>query len=84
MSLLKPTSSTSTTKKEECCWEDQEITTSIPTCIIRPIVEHYIQNYFGRDLFDWNYDDEGDKKFTPFLEAIFNKDETSVFMLLLL
>jgi ankyrin repeat protein len=63
----------------------QDVITLIPYSSIKPLVDGYIQLWFGRGVMDRNRHphSKGGGSWTPLLEAVHQGDESSVFMLLL-
>ena len=49
----------------------------IPQIAVEPILNHYIEQRFGRTLIEYNVDGE-----TPLMEAVLSRDETSIFIIL--
>ena len=57
--------------------------TRIPQEIWDPVLEHYVQYWFGRtDLHETVHDEVNGTDVTPLIEAVLNGDEASVYLLL--
>ena len=55
----------------------EERNLKIPQIAVEPILNHYIEQRFGRALTEYNEDGE-----TPLMEAVLSRDETSIFLIL--